>query len=89
MFIVNPSLTEEEINAKVEDVKALLSSKGATITKEDIWGMKTLAYKINGKREAFYGLFELEMNGTLITEFSKEINLDRDVWRYMFVKIED
>lgn len=89
MIIVNPSLTEEEITAKLGDVKTLLASKGANITKEDVWGMKTLAYKINGKREAFYALYELELDGKVITEFSKEVNLDRDVWRYMFVKIED
>jgi len=89
MIIVNPTLSEEDRTARIDAVKSVLDKAGAKITKEDVWGDKKLAYKINKSEKGFYVLFNLELDGTKITEISKEINLNRDIWRYMFVKIED
>jgi len=89
MMIVDPTLSDEERTAKIDAVKSVLDKAGAKITKEDIIGDKKLAYKINKKDRAFYVLYNLELDWTKIKEISTEINLNRSIWRYMFVKIED
>lgn len=89
MMIVDPTLSDEDRTAKIDAVKSVLEKAGAKIEKEDVWGDKKLAYKINKKDRAFYVLYTLELDGTKIVEISKEINLNRDIWRYMFTKIED
>ena len=89
MMIVDPTLSDEERTAKIDAVKSVLDKAGAKIEKEDVWGDRKLAYKINKKDRAFYVLYTLELDGTKIAEISKEINLNRNIWRYMFTKIED
>lgn len=89
MIIVDPTVTEEERNTRIEDAKKTLTDAGASITNEDVWGDKKLAYKINGQERAYYVLFTLELDWTKIAEISKELNLNRTIWRYMFSKIED
>lgn len=89
MIIVNPTISEEERATKIEAMKAVLTKAGTTIINEDVWGDKKLAYKINKQERAHYVLYTLELDGVKITEISKELNLHRDIWRYMFVKIED
>ncbi|MDQ7008788.1 MAG: 30S ribosomal protein S6 [Candidatus Gracilibacteria bacterium] len=89
MMIVDPTLSDEEKTAKIDIIKGILDKAGAKITKEDIIGDKKLAYPINKKERAFYALYNLELDGTKIKEISKEMNLNRSIWRYMFVKIED
>jgi small subunit ribosomal protein S6 len=89
MMIVDPTISDEERTVKIDAVKTILANAGAKIEKEDVWGDKKLAYKINKQDRAFYVLYTLELDGTKIVEISKEMNLNRTIWRYMFSKIED
>ena len=47
--------------------------------------VKKLAYKINGSEKGFYCLYDLNMDGKIIKDLSKTINLNKNIWRYMFV----
>ncbi len=89
MIIVDPTISEKERETKITALKATLKKAKAKIINEDIWGDKKLAYKINKQDRAYYVLYTLELDGTKIKEISPEINLNRSIWRYMFVKIED
>ncbi len=86
MLIVNPSISEADRNTSLENVKAALTNSGAKIEKEDVWWDKKLAYKINSSDRGFYVLFTLEMNGKSITEITRLMNLDLNIWRHMFVR---
>ena len=88
MAIINPTITEEERNASINELKDLFAKNSVKIEKEDVWGDKKMAYKINKSDRGFYILFDLEMDGKLIKDLSKTINLNTNVWRYMFVKKE-
>lgn len=89
MLILNTSISEEDRNASLEELRNLLKQNEVKIEKEDVWWDKKLAYKINKSDRGFYILMSLEMNGKLIKELSKTMNLDKNIIRYMFAKIED
>ncbi|PZM82336.1 30S ribosomal protein S6 [Candidatus Gracilibacteria bacterium] len=88
MLILNSSISEEERNSSLEELKKLLTENEVKIEKEDIWGDKKLAYKINKSDRGFYVVLSLDMDGKLIKELSKTINLDKNIIRYMFAKLE-
>ena len=88
MLIIDPTLSEEERNSSLDNLRALFKKAKAKIEKEDIWWDKKLAYKINKSDRGFYVLLDLTLDGKLIKDLSKSINLDRNIWRYMFTKKE-
>ena len=88
MLIVDPTLTEEQRAESIGELKALFEKNSVKIEKEDVWGDKKLAYKINKSDRGFYFLYDLEMDGKLIKDLSPTINLNRSIWRYMFTKKE-
>ena len=88
MLILNSSISEEDRNHSLEELRNLLTKNEVKIEKEDIWWDRKLAYKINKSDRGFYVLFSLEMNGKLIKELSKSINLTKAIIRYMFAKLE-
>ena len=45
MFIINPVLDDAAKEAAVNSVKEIIAAEGE-VTKEDVWGMKKLAYPI-------------------------------------------
>jgi len=88
MAIIDPSISEEERNDSVNELKELFKKNSIKIENEDIWWDKKLAYKINKSDRGFYILLDLDMDGKLIKDLSKTINLNKNIWRYMFVKKE-
>jgi len=88
MLIINPSLSEEDKTKTIDELKKFLKKDSVKIKKEDIWGDKKLAYKINKSERGFYVLFDLEMDCKLIKDLSNTMNLNKNIWRYMFVKKE-
>lgn len=88
MTIINPTISEEDRIASISELKELFDTNSVKIEKEDVWGDKKMAYQINKSDRWFYILFDLEMDGKLIKDLSKKINLNKNIWRYMFVKKE-
>ena len=58
MLIVNPTISEEDRNASINELKELFKTNSVKIVKEDIWWDKKLAYKINKSDRGFYILFD-------------------------------
>lgn len=88
MAIIDPSLSEADRNELINELKSNLEKNSAKIEKEDVWGDKKMSYKINKSDRWFYILYELDMDGKQIKDLSKTINLNKNIWRYMFVKKE-
>lgn len=88
MLIISPNITEEERNSAMTELKELLSANSAKITSEEVWWEKKMAYKINGSLKGFYVLFNLELDGLALKNMNKSMNLMKNIWRYMFVKLE-
>lgn len=85
MLIVNPSISEDDRNASIGEVKTLIEKASGKIIKEDVWGDKKLAYKINSSARWFYVLFDIELDWKELKNITKEINLNKNIWRHMFV----
>lgn len=86
MLIINPSVSQDDRDASINNVKAILEKSSAKIEKENVWWEKKLAYKINSSDRGFYVLYDLELDGKAIKSMTGSINLDKNVWRHMFVR---
>ena len=52
--IITRSLSDEDREGFLGELKQLLAKEGASIVKEDVWGKRNLAYSIKHEREGFY-----------------------------------
>ena len=86
MLILDPSAEDAARDESIKNLKALLKTNKAKVASEDVWGEKKLAYKINKSETGYYVLMNIEMDGTVIKTLSNPMNLDENLWRYMFVK---
>ena len=69
MYIIDLDKGEEEIAAIVEKFKNLIEANG-TLTEQDEWGKRKLAYLINDKPEGYYVLAKF----TTAPEFPAELD---------------
>ena len=54
VFILNPVLSETQIEEAVKKYESLLTSNKCTIVHKEDWGLKKLAFTIQNKKSGFY-----------------------------------
>ena len=90
MFIVRPTLTEEEIKNVGKSFEKVLTDNGANVTNYKELGQKELAYEINDFNNGYYFLINLEASDDkAIKEFDRLALISKDVIRHLITKLED
>lgn len=87
LFIVNPTLGDEEIASVVDKFKSLIESNG-TIEKIDDWGKRRLAYPINDLMEGHYELIEFTSVPSFPAELDRKFKIDDNIMRSMIIAQE-
>ncbi len=89
MFIVRPTLGEEEVKAVVKSFEDILTNNGAKITDSKEMGQRELAYEIKKFKSGYYFVYELEANDDkAIKEFDRLALISNDIIRHLITKIE-
>ena len=90
MYIVRPTLAEEEIKKVVENFNNVLTNNGATITKSEEMGQRELAYEINDFKSGYYFLTYVDDKNDVATkEFDRLARNSKDIIRHLITKVED
>ena len=89
MFILKPTLTEEETAAQIELVKANIAKNGGEIVACDDMGSKQLAYEIEKHKRGYYfvAYFKGEPKGIL--EVERQYRINENILRFIFIKYEN
>ncbi|MGI6327013.1 MAG: 30S ribosomal protein S6 [Saccharofermentanales bacterium] len=88
VYILNPALGEEAVDAIVERIQALIESS-ATIDQVDVWGRRRLAYEIDYQKEGFYVLVNFSAEGEFPKELERVLRITEGVLRYMIIRTDD
>lgn len=89
MFIVRPTLSEEDTKKVITDFEKVLTSNGAKIVGKKDMGQRDLAYEIKKFKSGFYYIFEVETdNDKAIKEFDRLALISNDIVRHLITKVE-
>lgn len=85
--LVHPD-RESELEKALETVRSLVTTSGGKVVKEDSWGKKKLAYRIEKQDFAIYTLMDVELPAEAPLKISNTLNISDDVLRYLLVKVD-
>ena len=89
MFIVKPTLSEDEVKKVADENKKIITDNGGKLTKQDNLGQRELAYEINDFKSGYYFLFNLESeDDKAIKEFDRLSRINKNIVRHLITKIE-
>lgn len=94
MFIVRPTLGEDEIKKVASNFQKTLETNGAKVTGVDAWGQKSLAYDIkvgnNTYKSGYYFVVTIETgDDKAIKEFDRLALISNDIIRHIIINKED
>ena len=86
LFVVKPTLTEEETTAQIEKVKAVLTKENAEILATDDMGMRKLAYPVQKNNRGYYTVLFYKANGETIAELERNLKINEEVIKFLTVR---
>ena len=84
LYILDPSLTEEQTAALVAKFKGVVEADG-TVTEIDEWGKRRLAYPIDDLMEGYYVLMTFTAVPAIPAELDRIFRITDGVMRSMIV----
>src|SRR5918912_2694925 len=89
VFIVDPDTQEEEMTKLTQNLSAVVTDQGGTVTRNEVMGRRQLAYRIGRKNEGVYVLFEVEGTGSEIAELERRMRVNDAILRYLTVRVDE
>ena len=88
MFMARQDLTSAQVEDLANNFAKVITDGDGKIVKKDHWGLKTLAYRIQKNKKAYYVLMNIDAPAPTVLEMERQIRLNEDVLRYMTVRVE-
>ncbi|MCR4306213.1 MAG: 30S ribosomal protein S6 [Candidatus Daviesbacteria bacterium] len=85
-LVLKADLEEKERKALLDSMtKKIVGSEGK-IEKEDLWGVRSLAYPIKRKTSGYYAHYEISADPKNAKGLDKTLKVEEDVLRYLLIK---
>ena len=88
MYIIRPTVTEEERAQVVADLNDIFTSRGGEILEVNEWGMRDLAYEIEKLKKGYYVVLSVNCDEEARAEFDRVVRIRDDIIRYLIIRDE-
>ncbi|MDR1285469.1 MAG: 30S ribosomal protein S6 [Campylobacteraceae bacterium] len=89
LFVLRPTLTEEEAKAKVDFIKEVLEKNGAQIAARQDMGIRKLAYPVKKFERGNYTIYYFQAPANAIGEIERIIRINEEVIKFLTVKYDN
>ncbi len=86
LYIMDNDLTEDQKQAVVDKISAIITSNEGTVDSLDKWGTRKLAYAINFKTEGYYVLSEFTAPAEVPALIERQIRIMDETYRCMIIR---
>jgi small subunit ribosomal protein S6 len=89
LYILRPDITEEEVDASVDQIRQIVTGSGGAIDKVDKWGVRKLAYRVKKQGEGFFVLVQFTAQPEAVKEIERRLRVADAVVKYLTVRIDE
>lgn len=85
IVVFDSNLSDADVTQQLEKIDTIVKSHGGSIERQDLWGRRELAYKIQKKSHGIYVLLVLSGANTLVTDLRRQLRINDAVLRSLIV----
>ena len=89
IFILRPSLSEEETARMVDKMTGILEKAGGTLVKMENWGKKKMSYETGRERKGTYVYLNFEAAGKTVQELERSYRLEDAILKFLTVRLQE
>ncbi len=87
-IIARPDTSSNQIKQIQDKYSKIVEKFEGNIVKTENWGLLNMSYLIKKNKKGNYIHFKIEGNGKLIAELEKNEKIDKNLLRYLTVKVK-
>jgi len=87
-IVARQDVSPTQLKQIEEKYSKIVEKLEGSIVKLENWGLLNLSYLIKKNKKGNYIHFKLEANGKIISELEKNEKIDKNLLRYMTVKVK-
>ncbi|MDE2578540.1 MAG: 30S ribosomal protein S6 [Hyphomicrobiales bacterium] len=88
VYLARQDISAQQVEALTEQFQKIVAGLGGKITKNEYWGVKSLAYRIKKNRKAHFSLFNIDAPHAAVAEMERQMGLNEDVLRFMTIRVD-
>ncbi len=89
MFMARQDMTSAQVEELATNYTKIITDNDGKVEKTNHWGLKTLAYKIQKNKKAYYVLMNIDAPAPAVLEMERQMRLNEDVLRYMTIRVDE
>lgn len=87
VVLLHPDL-EIDLEKPLAKLRQIIADNKGEITKEDSWGKRKMAYRINGEDFAMYMYMEVALPSETVKKLQSTLNITDEVLRYLLTAVD-
>ena len=87
-IIARQDISSAQLKQVEDKYKKIIENNEGSLLKTEIWGLMNLSYLIKKNRKGNYIHFKIEGSGKTIAELEKSEKIDKNLLRYLTVKVK-
>ena len=87
-FVLTPVLSEPQMKEAVNKFENLLKENGGAILGHEEWGLRKLAYPIQGKTTGFYALLQFDVEPAVIATLETAFRRDERILCFLTTRLD-
>ena len=87
-FITRQDLSRQDITKLTESMGAIVAQGGGKVVKDEYWGLRNLAYKINKSRKGHYVMLAIDAPAPAVKEMERNLSHNEDVIRMLTIRVD-
>lgn len=88
VFVARPQFEGDALQPIIERLHNLINAYGEVL-QTDVWGKRTLAYRIAKEREGVYFLIRARMQPDKVAEFDRNVRYMDQIIRHLIVRVPE
>ncbi len=88
VFIARQDLSRADVTRLTDGFIATVTEQGGTMVKQEYWGLRSLAYKINKNKKGHYTLLALDAPSEAVKEMERLMRINEEVVRMLTVRVD-
>ncbi len=89
VFLARQDVSNAQVETLTKEFTDVLEQGGGKVTKNEYWGVKSLAYKIKKNRKAHFSLLNIDAPHAAIAEMERRMGLSTEIIRFLTIKVDE
>ena len=89
VFLARQDISNQQVDQLVEQYRGVLEANGGKVSKVENWGLKTLTFRMNKNRKAYYTLMNIDAPSAAVQEMERQMRFNEDILRYLTIRVDE